>query len=249
MFESTTSSSRPTPRGTSRRARRAAAARPSAARVARWTSPRPVSASPAGRSPTAARRRSKTPRCDALGLTDWRYQLLPVPPERFAETVTALPGAGFRGINVTIPHKAGGARAGHGSRPSARSAIGAANTLVFEPDGRIKADNTDAPGLIAALPFAPAGRTALVLGAGGSARAVVWALLDAGAREISDLEPDAGARPCAGRGARRRRGRREAAAGRPARASARRAGSIRREIAFKPLPIDADDVSELRMRG
>ena len=41
----------------------------------------------------------------AVGLTGWRYQLLPVPPERFAETVRALPAAGFRGVNVTIPHK------------------------------------------------------------------------------------------------------------------------------------------------
>jgi shikimate dehydrogenase len=55
---------------------------------------------------------------------------------------------------------------------------------VFETDGRIVADNTDAPGLIAALPLSPAGRSALVLGAGGSARAAVWALLDAGAAEV-----------------------------------------------------------------
>ena len=51
-------------------------------------------------------------------------------------------------------------------------------------DGEIHADNTDAPALIAALPFSAAGRTALVLGAGGSARAAVWALLDAGAAEV-----------------------------------------------------------------
>ncbi len=48
----------------------------------------------------------------------------------------------------------------------------------------IAADNTDAPALIEALPFAASGRTALVLGAGGSARAVVWALIGAGAREV-----------------------------------------------------------------
>ena len=41
----------------------------------------------------------------AAGLQDWRYQLLPVPPELFAETVPALPGAGFAGANATIPHK------------------------------------------------------------------------------------------------------------------------------------------------
>jgi shikimate dehydrogenase len=118
----------------------------------------------------------------AIGLDRWRYQHLPVPPELFAETVRALPAAGFRGANVTIPHKQEALRIA--DRPTRRaSAIGAANTLVFE-NGEIHADNTDAPALIAALPFSPAGRTALVLGAGGSARAAVWGLIDAGAREV-----------------------------------------------------------------
>ena len=116
---------------------------------------------------------------EAVGLSDWRYQLLPVPPELFAETIPALPGAGFRGVNVTIPHKEAALAVATDPTPSA-AAIGAANTLVFEPDGRIVADNTDAPGLIAALPLNPSDRTALGLGAGGSARAVVWALIEAG---------------------------------------------------------------------
>jgi shikimate dehydrogenase len=115
----------------------------------------------------------------ALGLTDWRYQLLPVPPELFEETVRALPGAGFVGANVTIPHKEAALALADEATDSAR-AIGAANTLTFLPGGAIHADNTDAPGLIDALPFDPAG-TAVVLGAGGSARAVVWALVRAGA--------------------------------------------------------------------
>jgi len=118
----------------------------------------------------------------ALGLDDWRYQLLPVPPELFAETVPGLPGAGFIGANVTIPHKQAALALADEATDSAR-AIGAANTLTFQ-DGRIHADNTDAPGLIDALPFDPAGRTAVVLGAGGSARAVVWALVNAGAAEV-----------------------------------------------------------------
>jgi shikimate dehydrogenase len=118
----------------------------------------------------------------ALGLRDWRYQLLPVPPELFADTVRALPAAGFRGVNVTIPHKQ--AALALADEASARaSAIGAANTLTFEA-GRIIADNTDAPALIAGLPFPALGRTALVLGAGGSARAAVWALRDARAAEV-----------------------------------------------------------------
>ena len=120
-----------------------------------------------------------------LGLAPaWRYQLLPVPPELLAETVRALPAAGFRGTNVTIPHKEAALALADTASARAR-AIGAANTLVFEPDGAFAADNTDAPGLIAALPEPPAGRTALVLGAGGSARAAAWALRDAGAADVA----------------------------------------------------------------
>lgn len=115
----------------------------------------------------------------ALGLSGWRYQLLPVPPEAFEETVRALGAAGFRGANVTIPHKEAALRAATSATDTARR-IGAANTLTFGERG-IHADNTDAPGFLAALPEPPrAGATALVLGAGGSARAVVHALLGAG---------------------------------------------------------------------
>jgi shikimate dehydrogenase len=119
----------------------------------------------------------------AVGLQSWRYQLLPVPPERFVETVLALPGAGFRGANVTIPHKRSALALADVATPRAR-AIGAANTLVFESDGTVHADNTDSPALLAALPFPMTGRTALVLGAGGIARAAVWTLLDAGASDV-----------------------------------------------------------------
>lgn len=120
----------------------------------------------------------------ALGLDGWRYQLLPVPPELFDETVRALPGAGFTGANVTIPHKEAALALSDEATASAR-AIGAANTLTFLQDGRIHADNTDAPGLIDALPFDPAGATAVVLGAGGTARAATWALLHAGAADVA----------------------------------------------------------------
>ena len=119
----------------------------------------------------------------ALGLDDWRYQLLPVPPELFSETVRALPGVGFAGANVTIPHKEAAAALADESTDAVR-AIGAANTLTFGADGAIHADNTDAPGLIDALPRPAAGATALVLGAGGSARAAVWALVNAGAVDV-----------------------------------------------------------------
>jgi shikimate dehydrogenase len=122
----------------------------------------------------------------AVGLSGWRYQLLPIPPALFTETVRGLPAAGFRGINVTIPHKEA-ALALADSASARAAAIGAANTLLFADDGGIYADNTDAPALIAALTqrgVELTGASALVLGAGGSARAAVWALADAGMSDI-----------------------------------------------------------------
>ena len=119
----------------------------------------------------------------AAGLADWRYLRLPLPPELFAETVRALPAAGFRGVNVTIPHKHA-ALAVADRASDAAQAIGAANTLTFE-DGAIVADNTDAPGLLGALPYSPAGKTALILGAGGAGRAAAWALKGAGAADVA----------------------------------------------------------------
>ncbi len=119
----------------------------------------------------------------AMGLKDWHYQRLPVPPALFAETTMALGGAGFHGANVTIPHKTAALALATQASRTARE-IGAANTLTFGPQGEILAHNTDAPGLISALGFSPRGMSAQVLGAGGSARAVVWALLDAGAGPV-----------------------------------------------------------------
>ena len=110
---------------------------------------------------------------------DWRYVKLPVPPGLFDETIRALPASGYRGVNVTIPHKEAALAVADDASDAAR-AIGAANTLTFE-NGAIAADNTDAGGLIAALPLDPAGMSALVLGAGGAGRAAVWALREAGA--------------------------------------------------------------------
>ncbi len=120
----------------------------------------------------------------AAGLGDsWHYQLLPIPPEVFTETVLALPDDGFVGVNVTLPHKQEALALA--SDASARAkAIGAANTLVFRSDGGIYADNTDAPALTQGAPIPVKGTDALILGAGGSARAALWALLDAGARSV-----------------------------------------------------------------
>jgi shikimate dehydrogenase len=115
---------------------------------------------------------------EALGL-DWRYVKLPVPPADLEATVRALPESGYRGVNATIPHKEAALALADDAGDAAR-AIGAANTLTFA-DGAIRADNTDAPGLLAALDADPRGMSALVLGAGGAGRAAAWALREAGA--------------------------------------------------------------------
>lgn len=117
-----------------------------------------------------------------LGL-DWRYVKLPVPPELFEETVRGLPGSGYRGANVTIPHKIAALELADGASPAAR-AVGAANTLTFA-DGAIEAENTDAGGLLDAIGGPVSGLRALVLGAGGAGRAAAWALREAGAAEVA----------------------------------------------------------------
>lgn len=119
-----------------------------------------------------------------LGLAGWTYGALPVPPERVGEALAALPAAGFAGANVTIPHKHAALAAAHVATPAA-AAIGAANTLTVLPDGTLEADNTDAPGLLDVIDAPLQGRTALVLGAGGSARACVWALREAGCARVA----------------------------------------------------------------
>jgi shikimate dehydrogenase len=120
----------------------------------------------------------------ACGMSGWTYQRLPIAPELLEETVRALGASGFLGANVTIPHKQAALALADSASDAAR-AIGAANTISFAADGTIAAENTDAPGLLAAIGEPLAGRSALVLGAGGSARAAVWALLGAGAAEVS----------------------------------------------------------------
>lgn len=119
-----------------------------------------------------------------LGLDHWTYQALPVPPDAIQAAVRALAVGGFAGANVTMPHKHDALAAADRATAAARE-IGAANTLTVLEDGTLEADNTDAPGLIDTIGEPLTGRTALVLGAGGSARACLWALREAGCARVA----------------------------------------------------------------
>jgi shikimate dehydrogenase len=111
------------------------------------------------------------------------YSIEAVPPEEFATFIRRLPARGFVGANITIPHKE---RALALSLPDARArAVGAANTLWIEA-GELRSTNTDVEGFINNLDACAAGwdeaSEVLVLGAGGSARAVVFGLLERGVK-------------------------------------------------------------------
>jgi shikimate dehydrogenase len=118
---------------------------------------------------------------------EWTYEAIEVEPANFEAKVRELAAAGYIGANVTVPHKEAALAIADGSSAAA-AAIGAANTLTFA-DGRIEADNTDARGLLASLPEFGA-RRALVLGAGGAARAAVWALAHGAVAIGESPEPD-----------------------------------------------------------
>jgi shikimate dehydrogenase len=119
-------------------------------------------------------------------LPGW-YVAMAVAPDTAEQALRALPALGFAGANVTLPHKELALRIADHATPTAER-IGAANTLVVR-DGAIQADNTDAFGFLANLKegapdWRAAAGPALVLGAGGAARAVVAGLIDEGAPEI-----------------------------------------------------------------
>jgi shikimate dehydrogenase len=117
---------------------------------------------------------------------DGSYEALPVAPEKLAKTLDELPKQKFRGVNLTIPHKEMALMSMDELDPTARR-IGSVNTVVVRADGSLEGRNTDAFGftqnLLAAGVDVQAG-PATVLGAGGSARAVVMALQDMGIEEI-----------------------------------------------------------------
>ncbi len=114
---------------------------------------------------------------------------LAVPREDFARTIAGLQRAGFRGVNVTVPHKEAAFALAH-SCDAAAAAAGAANLLVFHPGGRIEARNTDMIGLRESLRDAMGslkGKTVLLLGAGGAARGALLALNELGAGKVHIL--------------------------------------------------------------
>jgi shikimate dehydrogenase len=116
------------------------------------------------------------------------YIPMDVSRENLEQVIRTLPQMGFVGVNVTIPHKEAVMRLADQVTDRA-ILIGAANTLIFRADGKIHADNTDGYGFIENLrngisDWNPKAGPAVVLGAGGSSRAVVASLLDAGVEEI-----------------------------------------------------------------
>lgn len=133
---------------------------------------------------------SKSPRLHNHWLSlhgiDGAYVPLPVAPDRLAEAVRLLPHLNFAGANLTVPHKEAVLELVDEVAPLA-ARIGAINTLVIGADRRIIGRNTDAAGFLLNLKDirpAPADGPAVILGAGGAARAACAALLEEGVREI-----------------------------------------------------------------
>jgi len=135
---------------------------------------------------------SRSPRLHGYWLRaygiDGAYVPLPVRPEQFATALRALPMLGFAGVNVTVPHKEAALAAVDRSDSTARR-IGAVNMVVITSDGTLDGRNSDGFGfrenLRATAPeWSPKAGPAVILGAGGAARAIAVALLEAGAPEI-----------------------------------------------------------------
>jgi len=119
---------------------------------------------------------------------DGAYLPLPVEPTHLEQALRALPILGFRGCNLTIPHKRAALSLIDYVEPTARR-IGAVNTVVVRPDGSLEGRNTDAYGFRENLRegishWDPAAGPAVVLGAGGAARAIVAALGETGVAEV-----------------------------------------------------------------
>jgi len=135
---------------------------------------------------------SRSPRLHGFWLEkhgiDGAYVPIAVRPENLATALRALPLLGFSGVNVTVPHKEAALAAVDRASDAARR-IGAVNTIVIDADGQLEGSNTDGFGflenLAAALPgWRASDGAAVLLGAGGAARAIAAALADGGAPEI-----------------------------------------------------------------
>lgn len=134
---------------------------------------------------------SRSPRLHGYWLAkygiDGAYLPFSTRPENLEQAIRALPKLGFRGGNITLPHKERALDAVDSLSDVARR-IGAINTLVVQDDGSIHGDNTDGFGFVehlkASAPNWRPGYKAVVLGAGGAARGVIVALLDAGVSNI-----------------------------------------------------------------
>lgn len=121
----------------------------------------------------------------AAGLFDWSYSAFECAEAELPDLVAGL-GPEWSGLSLTMPLKAAGLAVAGSASERAR-AVGAANTLVRQPDGGWHADNTDIPGMIRVLqPFLPAGTPRVtVLGGGGTARAALAAAAELGATEVT----------------------------------------------------------------
>ena len=122
------------------------------------------------------------------GLSE-RYTLWSIAPAELAERIAALRRPGMRGANVTIPYKSAALPLVDelGTDPDI-AMLGALNTIVRRPDGTLLGLNTDVAGFLSALAvggFDPKGADVVLLGAGGSARAVAWGLAQAGVRSLA----------------------------------------------------------------
>ncbi|MFQ5972851.1 MAG: shikimate dehydrogenase [Alphaproteobacteria bacterium] len=135
---------------------------------------------------------SRSPRLHGFWLDhygiDGAYVPLPVRPEHLGDAMGALPKLGFAGVNITVPHKETALAFMDEVDDDARRA-GAVNTVAVSTDGRLAGSNTDGYGFIENLRTticieALRGRAACIIGAGGAARAICLALLDAGVRTI-----------------------------------------------------------------
>ena len=135
---------------------------------------------------------SRSPLIHSHWIAEYRlrgaYVPLAVNPVNLKEAMTGLKALGFAGCNLTLPHKIEALPWVDEADPIAKR-IGAVNTLTVRADGSLHGTNTDAFGFIQSLREAHSSWQAsagpvVVLGAGGAARAVVWALADAGARDI-----------------------------------------------------------------